>query len=135
MRRLWWAWFLGAALTACGCQGSVVYVPKPEDPPAPPVTPPGPVTPPVTPPGPVTPPTPPPATVTEALARLQTGQTVEEASQALGAPAALIPASEGALAQARWFVGTAPDRWMVLVTLDAAGKIVGKGSAKLEDVR
>lgn len=128
MRRVWWAWFLGAALA--GCQAPIVYVPAP-DPVAP--APPTPAPPPV----PQPPPDPPPdapVAVAELVARLAAGSTVAEADEVFGRPPDNVaPAFGPAPETRRWFVTEAGQKWMVYAVF-LGGKVTGAGSAKVQEV-
>lgn len=125
------AFVLGTLAILAGCQRPVVYVPVP----VPPVVPPDVPKPPDVPDVPPIPPKPPPSSVAEALDRVVVGQTLAQTSLAIGRePDAGIPASEGALETARWYVEAGGERYAVVVTLDAARVVKAKASYRVERV-
>lgn len=127
MRRVWWAWILGVALSGCATYAPVA----PPDEPPPVVEPPQPP-PPNTPP-PVVPPDA-PVPVAELVARLAVGSTVAETEEVMGrAPDLVVPASGPAPETRRWYVADGGSKWAVYVVM-RSGKVSSAGSAKIVEV-
>lgn len=139
MRRL----LAALALALAGCayvEPPPVHVPGPAEPPPveePPVPPPpeGPADPAPPPPDLPPVPAPPPGTVSAAFDAVAVGQTVAEAAAAVGLTPTVVPASGPAPSTARWAIEDESGSWTVYATLDASGRVTGKGVARVEVIR